>query len=202
MYITDIARTNTRAIDSLLVICSGITSDGIINDSEISYLKTWIKDNESLITTWPVNVIAERINSIIFDGKIDDVERSDLLSLLLTLTGTDFINTGSPAPDSPALPIDKNPAIVFDKKSYCFTGKFYFGTRALCALEVTQRGGIHIDDVTPKTDYLVIGSIINPNWAHSTFGRKIEAAVFVKQKHGRLIIISEKQWFDALIQSQ
>lgn len=198
MHPKDTARINTRNIDTLIGICSGIAADGIVTDPEIEFLKTWIKDNQELTSIWPVSSISERLKSIIFEMEIDEIERSDLLALLLAISGTDFINTGSPSPDTPALPIDKDPEIIFQDKAFCFTGKFNFGTRKDCVNEVTKRGASFIDDITHKTDFLVIGSIINPSWAHSSFGRKIESAVIVRQRFNKLVIISEQQWLDAL----
>jgi len=42
-----------------------------------------------------------------------------------------------------------------------------------------------------STDYLVIGEIGSSNWVHSSFGRKIEKAMELKEK-GRISIVSEK----------
>lgn len=191
-------RIDTRTIDTLIGLCTGIVADGEINNQEISFLKTWVNDNKSVTTKWPGNAIAKQLEFIVQDEENTSNFKEDLLALLLVITGCNFISTGAASPDQPALPIEFNPCIAFKNKRFCFTGKFLTGTRKSCVNQIESLGGIHLDDITPKTDYLVIGAIINPSWAHTTFGRKIEGAVLVKKKHGLLQIISEEQWLDAL----
>lgn len=188
----------TKAAQTLLGICAGIVADGQINDMEIHFLRTWLKENEELINEWPGNVIAGRVEAALADGVITSDERSDLLETLQEMSGNYFATTGAAAPDSPFAQLDDDPSIFFESMSYCFTGKFVFGTRAACERAVLKRGAMPLDKVSKKLDYLVIGAIVSPDWANTTYGRKIETAVKYRDEFGMPCIISEQQWTDAL----
>ena len=54
------------------------------------------------------------------------------------------------------------------------------------------------DKVTTRLDYLVIGSLGNEDWMHSTFGRKIQQALDFNAKGRGIAIVSEDAWAQAL----
>jgi len=192
-------RLLTKAAQSLLGICTGLIADGSLNDREIRFLALWIKDNEEAAQFWPGDIISQRINSILADGVITDDERKDLVEMLVAITGTDFIETGSAAPTSPTtLPIDDSETVIFVNKEFCFTGKFIYGNRQACQRSVVTLGGIAAEKVTGRLDYLVVGSLINSTWAYEAHGRKIEQAAVARQQSGRPRIISESHWVNAL----
>jgi len=189
---------DTKATQTLLGICSGLMADATLNNKEISYLQTWLAENKNVTNTWPGSAIASRINEIMADGIITENERSDLVSMLSEISGNYFHETGSATIESPTLPIDDDPSIFFKNMTFCFTGEFMYGTRANCERVVLRLGGMPIDNVTKKLDYLVIGSRISPMWANTTYGRKIEKAVTHRESGTELAIISEQQWFQAI----
>lgn len=186
-------------MQTLLGICTGLTADGIVTDREVHFLKTWLNDNPQTTQHWPGSTIAQRVQDMLQDGKITEEERADLIDLLTQLTGTHFAETGSAAPDAPALPIDDDPSIYIRHMTFCFTGRFYFGTRAACERAILKHGGTAVDTISKKLDYLVIGGMIEPAWAHTTYGRKIEKAVQYQQDGSELIIVSEQQWTAAIM---
>jgi NAD-dependent DNA ligase len=187
-----------KATQNLLGICSGLMADATLNNKEITYLQTWLSENKNVTNTWPGSAIASRINEIMADGIITEDERIDLVSMLSEISGNYFHDTGSSTVESPILPIDDDPSIFFKNMTFCFTGEFMYGTRANCERVVLRLGGMPIDNVTKKLDYLVIGSRISPIWANTTYGRKIEKAVNHRESGSELSIISEKQWFQAI----
>lgn len=192
-------RLLTKAAQSLLGICTGLIADGALNDREIRFLALWIKDNEEAVQFWPGDIISQRINSILADGVITDDERKDLIEMLVAITGTDFIETGSAAPTEPTtLPIDDSETVIFVNKEFCFTGKFIYGTRQACQRSLVTLGGIAAEKVTARLDYLVVGSLINSTWAYEAHGRKIEQAAAARQQSGRPRIISESHWVNAI----
>jgi NAD-dependent DNA ligase len=188
-------------MQTLLGICTGICADDFISDREIHFLKTWLNENENVGQYWPGSTITKRVTDILSDGKISEEEKQDFLHLLLEITGTHFAETGSAAPESPALPIDDDPSIYIRNMSFCFTGRFYFGTRAACERAILKLGGIAVDNVSSKLNYLVIGGLIEPSWAHTTYGRKIESATKHQQSGADLLIVSEHQWTQAIADS-
>lgn len=188
----------TKAAQMLLGICAGITADGHINDHEVRFLDTWLRENEDVAKCWPGDVIAKRIAGILADGVITAEERADLLETLQGISGNRFFDTGAASADGPCLPLDDDPSIFFRDMSYCFTGKFIFGTRAACERAVMRLGSMPVDTITKGLDYLVVGSMVNPEWVNTTYGRKIEKAMRYRQENGVPCIVSEKQWTIAL----
>lgn len=191
-------RLDTRAMQTLLDICTGLTADEHINDQEILFLRTWLADNGAVAERWPGNAIASRIDAILADGSINQEERDDLLTLLRDISGNYFSETGAAAPDGPALPIDDDPSIYFNNMLFCFTGRFFYGTRPACERVILNMGAMAVDNVSKKLDYLVIGALIEPAWLHTTYGRKIESAMKYKQAGSEIAIVSEQQWTKAV----
>ena len=192
------SRNLTKAANILMGICSGIAADGVINDLEVTYLRTWLLDNQDACAVWPGNVIARRIDEILADGVITSEERSSLLECLKNLSGNHFTETGAAVAESIAIPFDDDPDIVFSNKTFCFTGKFYYGTRSACERVVLKLEAMPIDRVTKKLDYLVVGGIANPDWSNCSYGKKIEAAIKWQEENGMPTIISEEQWVTAV----
>lgn len=187
-----------KATEHLLGICHGITADQMLNDSEIIFLNTWIKQNQDVVSTWPGKTIARRIHEILADGIITDEERASLLITLEQACSSDFLNTGDTEAQPADIPFDDDPHIIFPDNTFCFTGEFLFGTRAACHRAVEKLTARTKDNITTDIDYLVIGSRINSNWKHTSFGRKIETAVkYIDKGHG-IAIVSEQQWIEAL----
>jgi NAD-dependent DNA ligase len=90
------------------------------------------------------------------------------------------------------------PEIVIAKRSFCFTGKFEYGSRENCENSVKERGGIIIKTVSSNLDYLVVGTQGSPNWKRGKYGRKIESAILLRREHGNPAIVSEEHWIKYL----
>jgi NAD-dependent DNA ligase len=99
----------------------------------------------------------------------------------------DILKDGSPFDD----PL---PNISVADSVFCFTGKFSFGSRSECRQAVVAKGGAFTDNVTSKTDVLVIGRDANPTWANDSYGNKIEAAMMLRIQRGKPHIIPETYW--------
>lgn len=199
------ARLTTRTIDELIGLCKGVQADGVVHPDEAAFLLKWLENSYDVINTWPANILAERMEHIFKDGKADEEERKELFELLSEITGYNpgrqIINiaTGEVVENltrvSTLLPIDKPaPTVLFESRSFCFTGKMFFGPRKTCELEVEERGGYAVDNVTRDLDYLVIGLVGSTDWKHSTYGNKIEKAIEYKSKDPKLSIITEEHW--------
>ncbi len=191
-------RALTKAAQTLLGICAGISADGHISDQEITFLRTWLAENADVAAVWPGSALVRRIDEILADGIITQDERDSLFSSLQQLSGTHFAETGSSTPEAPAVPIDDDPSIFFRNMTFCFTGNFHYGTRANCERAVLKLEAMPVDNVTGKLDYLVVGAIIEESWANTTYGRKIEKALERRQRYGQPAIVSESQWVKAM----
>lgn len=189
-------RIEDRGISELIGIARGLVADGVVNELEADFLIRWLKENEHL-TCWPFDVLNKRVRAMLADGVIDAEERQELLELLRDLIG------GEPAAGktinfASALPLTQPaPDIIFAGKTFCFTGTFAFGQRKDCHAAVARLGGTPQDKVTTRLDYLVIGSLGNEDWMHSTFGRKIQQALDFNAKGRGIAIVSEDAWAQA-----
>ena len=107
---------------------------------------------------------------------------------------TSFARTNLSFCDDPA------PEIVFDGRSFCLTGIFEFenGDRNKCEDAIRARGGFCRQHPAHNLDYLVIGTYVEPAWAHKGYGRKIEAALELKTIGANCAIVSEAHWLKSL----
>ena len=195
-------REFTKAVEHLLGICTGMVADNHLHDDEIRFLDLWLSQHSEITTAWPGSVIASRIRTVLADGIITADERQHLYETLTGIVGFQLPETGCAEAGVPAIPFDDDPSIWFDGRSFCFTGNFLYGTRADCERAILKRGSIARDRVTTKLEYLVVGSLIEPSWAHTGYGRKIETAVrYIDKGHG-IAIVSERQWTEAIEAAQ
>ena len=102
----------------------------------------------------------------------------------------------SQMPTSKEMLDDPAPEVVFEGRSFCFTGVFVFGDgdRDQCEAVVRARGGYCYERPNRDLNYLVIGTFAEPAWAHKTYGRKIETALELKNAGADCKIISEERW--------
>jgi NAD-dependent DNA ligase len=193
----------TSDLQILNGIIHGILADGELNDLEVTELKEWIDDNIHLSTFYPYDEILELLTSILSDGKIDDYERSRLISYF-----SDFVTLeNKEVNDSLKSQINKTPLrgictskpdIYFDGKLFCLTGQFEHGEKTYISQLISDCGGITKDNLTKKTDYLIVGANGDPCWAFSCYGRKIETAISNKKNGIPISIIYESDFWDIL----
>lgn len=189
-----------KSADLLIGFARGILSDGILADQEIADLRLWLTTTEAAALGWPFDDLARRLDSIYADGVVDPDERAELREMLETL-GAELHSPPTeqtPPPveiTSATLPLDEPPpALVFSGSTFCVTGKFAFGTRAKVHAAITARGGVPGERVTSDTSYLVIGAFASREWAHTSYGRKIEQAVDLRRGGQQLAIVGEDHW--------
>ena len=195
------ARVLARSCESLIGICAGLMADRVLNEDEIRFLDLWLHDHQELCNTWPGDVIRAKVSDVMSDGIVTEEEKAHLADVLSSLLGGTIEDSGSASGGPTALPINTDAAVVIPGKSFCFTGNFLYGTRAACERAIEKRLGIVRPAVTLQLDYLVIGAMVSEEWAHSSFGRKIEKAVEYQARGAQILIVSEHQWGSALGES-
>jgi NAD-dependent DNA ligase len=171
----------TSATQTLTGVLSGISADGIINNQEIEYLNAWLTENSYLKNTWLFDELL-RIVSNISENSIFDQESHDKILKIASIVSSDMGDS-----DNSALieNVKLNPEevnIVVSGKSFCITGNSLYNTRAEIVKMIKQHGGIIRDDVSHKTDYLLICDEKNACWAFASYGRKIEKAIQLQSK--------------------
>lgn len=191
----DRERRADRACAQLLGLIAGITADGHLHDLEIQFLRTWLAEKQSDGEHHWLNAkVASHIDHILADGVITDAERTDLMTMLKNAGGTDFAETGSVTADPLAFPADDCEVVVAGN-TFCLTGKFHFGSRGDCEAATTAASGICVGNVTRSTRYLVIGSAgATKSWKHEAYGRKIDAAMKLKEGGATIQIVTEEAW--------
>jgi hypothetical protein len=181
-----------RCTDELLGLVKGILADGVVELKEADFLRGWLHANMDVTKSFPGREVFRRVERTFADGVVTDEEREDLKLLLESITGQRDEPPPIPAnPATRALFDNPEPPVVFVGESFSLTGKFVSGTRGWCVQQVEAAGGEFHAEPRASTRYLVVGTLGSRDWAHSSFGRKIEAAI----KHRPpLAVISEQHW--------
>lgn len=191
-----------RAADELVGLCRGVLADGAVSSQEARFLLDWCERNAHLGSEYPFNYLYRALHGALTDGVLDPEEEADLLGTLLALIGGEaHIQARDQviASLSTTLPLcNPAPPIEFSGSAFVVTGTFAYGPRASVAEVIRARGGEVKPTVTKKVDYLVIGEIGSQAWKHSSWGRKIEAAVALRDQGARLRIVSEPHWANHL----
>lgn len=194
------ARLSDRAVDELIGLSRGIIADGVVTQDEAEFLIRWLERNREIRHEWPANVLYARVDEMLSDGVLDQVEQQELLELLSDVTGEGEPVAHRAKSLSTGLPLTTPmPVVEFESRVFCLTGKFIHGTRKECERIVVERGGKTKGSPTKETDYLVIGFIGSTEWIHSTHGRKIEKAVQYAERGIPIKIISEEYWVQHLL---
>jgi NAD-dependent DNA ligase len=182
-----------KSAESLLGLCRGLIADNQLNEAEIGFLDAWLQEHRELADTWPGDVIARRLRAILADGVVTHDEAEDLKETLSLITGG-FLDHGVVSGTSTRLPLEDVHSILFPDTTFCFTGKFLYGARARCHQATEALGGICQGNVTSSLHFLVIGDLASRDWITTSYGRKIEAAINLKERGNSIRIISEKNW--------
>jgi len=188
------ARIERRAADELIGLSAGLIADGTVNQREAEFLKTWIETNFIHFDDPVVNIIYRRLADMLSDGILQPEESIELVELLHKFTGP-TLSTDKPFVAPSTLPYcNPAPELVLIGRCFMFTGTMAFGPRKDCEALITERGGLIGGTVSKKVNYLVVGSIGNDQWLHSTYGTKIKKAVAIRESGAPLSIISEQHW--------
>ncbi len=184
-----------KSLNSLMGIIAGIVGDGELNNKEILFLKIWCDENRHIAGEYPANIIFRSVHEVLIDNVITEEERDHLLHVLKNISGNDFSNTGSALPEHIESIFDNDPTVIFANNEFVFTGEFIFGTRVACQQAVTRRGATAKDNVTHKTNYLVVGTRSSPDWITQNFGRKIQkAAEMASSGDFEISVLREVDW--------
>ena len=134
--------TQHRTIDTLIGISKGMIADGVVNQGEAEALLSWLAVNQTTVAANPVtDGLVERVKEMLADDILDADESSELHDLLVQLSGgmEDAGELFKPT----TLPLNHPPPpVVFDDRSFLFTGTFTFGNRRACETAVREKGGV------------------------------------------------------------
>jgi len=186
-----------RNIDELIGICRGVLADGKVSEDESKFLLKWIKNHFDYqeLKEYPLNTIYDRLRKVLADGILDEDESIEIKDVLQRFTG-DIPIVEQVKSMSSTLPLSTPlPDVKVDGSVFCLTGAFTIGTRKTCENIIKELGGTIKKKPTLDTDYLVIGILGNDDWIHSSYGRKIEKAVTLRDsKKTNIKIITEEHF--------
>ncbi|KTC15728.1 BRCT domain-containing protein [Pseudomonas viridiflava] len=191
-------RIDRKSVDALIGISVGLIADGQINQLEAQFLQKWIETNLAHLDDPVVNILFRRLNDMLSDGILSAEESEDLMLLLKQFTGI------APASNAPALRVsslplnDPLPIIDWSDRTFMLTGTMAYGPRKSCESLIVERGGLIGAGVSKKVHYLIVGSVGNEQWLHSSYGTKIKRAVELRESGVPIAIVSEEHWQKAL----
>lgn len=190
------ARIDDRQINELIGLARGIIADGRTNVAEAEYLYKWLAQNKDATGNPVIGTLFKRIGNYLQDGKLDDDEAAELFETLTAFSGGDF-EIGEAAKSSTLPLCSPAPLIDYLGKNFCLTGTFAFGSRRECEEAIYNLGG-SVSGISKKTDFLIIGIYATDSWAHSSYGRKIERAVELRDQGAPIGIVGEQHWVASL----
>ena len=196
------AKDVTDAIRRLHGIVSGVAIDAVISEEEIIGLQDWLYDYEHFLGVWPFNELKALLDKILDDGVVTPDEKEELSEFINGFIERVIKNPnihdpfyveewmwdGRPHYQPLTFFCDKEHAIEFQNKTFCFTGPAAYGSRSKLQGIAESMGGVPKNKIIRGLNYLVIGSQSSPFWVYSTYGRKIERAI-EDNKTGRENII-------------
>ena len=180
-------------------------ADGKITTEEMQNLSNWLDDNTHLVGCYPYDEIYSVVTAVLRDGVVDSEEEK-----LLKLVFSDFVdlNTIPSASQSEIERIKKeitisgicamDPPLKFEDAVFCFTGKSSRSNREEIGRIINANRGVLKNAVTKDIHFLIIGDGGNPCWAYSCYGRKVEQAIELRKKGGRILIVHENDFWDHL----
>ncbi|MES2870727.1 MAG: BRCT domain-containing protein [Pseudomonadota bacterium] len=199
-------RIDRRSADALVGLAAGIVSDGVVTLKEAIFLEEWIAKNLLHLEDPVVNILYRRLSNMLSDGILDVEESRELLAMLQNFSGLSLgqgkaenkaSETSFTAPND--LPFNMpTPEIIWQERLFVFTGVMAYGPRKDCQALIEERGGLIGGGINKKTHYLVVGSVGNDQWRHSSYGLKIMRAVELRESGSPVAIIGEHAWQEAL----
>ena len=191
----------TADLQTLQGICHGILADATIDDQEIAALDRWLEENEHLASYYPYDELRSLVVSVLSDRKIDDLERKRLMAYFnefVTLTDPELTTKIkyeiADITISGICTVDPN--INFAGKNFCFTGLSKRAKRSDIEKQIKALGGIFSNNLTKRTDYLIVGDDGNPCWVFACYGRKVEAAVGLRKQGHQISLVHEFDFWD------
>jgi hypothetical protein len=195
----------TSSIQELEGILHGILADNELTEVEINQLAIWMEDREFLKGTYPFDEIDSLLVSARQDGVISDDEKNMLRAFFANFIDTrisyninDFEIKALQSKYSVSGICAVCPEIMFENKTFSFTGTSSRAKRKEIADIIVSKGSFFNEGVTKKTDYLIVGGEGNPCWAFSCYGRKVEKAVQLRKEGVQIVIVHENDFWDEI----
>ena len=80
-----LSQEQKAAVQELHNIAAKIMEDSEVDDEEISFISDWLERHAAHRDTWPISTLYALLGSIMEDGKVDQSERLQLMSVFTGL---------------------------------------------------------------------------------------------------------------------
>jgi hypothetical protein len=84
-----------KAINSLIGMVEGVAIDGVINESEIAFIRSWLHENRELRNSHPFTELMPVVDAAIADGILTDDERLNIIWLCERLQSATFFDVAT-----------------------------------------------------------------------------------------------------------
>ncbi|HBZ9287980.1 TPA: BRCT domain-containing protein [Klebsiella pneumoniae] len=85
LYVFNYKQNRDKLFTNLISIIDGILADGIIKDSEVLYLDTWLLEANEIISNGVIKGLSARVSDILYDGKVTSEEKHELKEMLVQI---------------------------------------------------------------------------------------------------------------------
>ena len=176
---------SSKQLIMLKELINTLTADGELNEQEILLLHNWMSHNLSLRGNYPFDKIFWVVENALEDGFLG----SDELHMMMQLfeQALDPVAAACECVDFNIL-----------GKTFCLTGEFDFGDRPHVQMKLSQMGGIPVNSVSSKTDYLIVGNQGSEAWSSGNYGTKVKKAMELQEKGSAIQIVKEREITDHL----
>jgi NAD-dependent DNA ligase len=171
-------RSDYAVVDEFRRIASSIIYDGQVTLREFQSLINWLLDHQTELSSRPLFDLKILISEILSDGRITDEEREGLVEFL------ERYSAKLSAPKKILKSRASAQAIDFDKRTFQFTGPNQWLSQRKAIRAIKERGGYFSTSskLTPRTDYLVVGTLSPSPQRDPTANGKLRAALSMIQK--------------------
>lgn len=192
--------TITSDLQQLQGIMASIAVDGVITEDEAESLFDWMVNHDDLRSCWPYDEVDSLLTHVLKDKWIDPVEQKVLLEFFSSFL-PESINLQSQVSEIKTISgiCAVAPDIAFEERCFCFTGESSRATREEMKIMALDRGARVVSAISPRVNYLVVGSQGNPCWAYACYGRKIEKAIELRKQGAQIVIVHEADFFDTVM---
>jgi NAD-dependent DNA ligase len=84
-----------KALNSLIGLVEGISIDGVINEREVDYVRSWLSENRQLEHSHPFTELMPVVEAAVADGILTDDERQNILWLCEKLKPAAFFDVAT-----------------------------------------------------------------------------------------------------------
>jgi hypothetical protein len=77
----DLTADEQAAVQELHNVAAHIMEDCEVDDDEITFISEWLERNAAHRKTWPISTLFNLLEQVMEDGKVDESERLQLMSV-------------------------------------------------------------------------------------------------------------------------